>query len=217
VSTETAESGGVRGGEAKRSAPRATQQGLTLLEVVIALLLFAMISVMLLSGQSSASEAAYRAQVARDVSELLAIRCNLVALDPDDYESGDSGTFPATGKSTRILDEEKVFGDRYEGYTWEVQIEETIGSGATTTARVGGSDPRNLLFAEEGSSPDAPGGSDEAEVEPEEVDRLLLIQVTVFPPGYDPLDLGREGAMRPRVVWTAIPLPEEEEEGTTTR
>ncbi len=198
---------------AARLAPR----GLTLLEVVIALLLFAMISVMLLSGQSSAAEAAYRAQVARDVSELLAIRCNLVVLDPADYESGDSGTFPASGKSTRILDEEKVFGDRYEGYTWEVQIEETIGSGATTAARVGGSDPRNLLFSEEGSAPDAKSGTEEADVEPEEVDRLLLIQVTVFPPGYDPLDIGKEGAMRPRVVWTAIPLPEEDAEGTATR
>ncbi len=192
-------------------------RGLTLLEVVIALLLFAMISVMLLSGQSSAAEAAYRAQVARDISELLAIRCNLVALDPSDYESGEQGWFPATGKSSRILDEEKVFGDRYEGYRWEVQIEETIGSGATTAARVGGSDPRNLLFTEEGSAPDEKGSADEAEVEPEEVDRLLLIQVTVYPPGYDPLDAGKEGAMRPRVVWTAIPLPEEEQEGRSTR
>ncbi|NJN14770.1 MAG: type II secretion system protein [Planctomycetes bacterium] len=182
-------------------------RGLTLLEVVIALLLFAMISVMLLSGQSGAARAAERAQVARDMSELLALRLNLIALQPDDYESGEQGWFPATGKSSRILDEEKVFGERYEGYRWEVQIEETIGSGTTQTASIGGSEPRNLLFAEEGSATEA---TESAEVEPEEVDRLLLIQVTIYPPGYEESHAGEEGWLQPRMVWTAIPLPEEE-------
>ena len=92
------------------------ERGLTLLEVVIALLLFAMVSVMLLSGHARASDAVLRATVDREIAELLAFRLSIIALQPEEYEDGDMGDFPSSGASTRLVDEDKLFGDRYPGY-----------------------------------------------------------------------------------------------------
>lgn len=191
---------------------REVARGFTLLEVVIAILLFAMMGVMLLGGHSKAARSLDRAQTARDMAELLGLRLNLVALQPEEYQDGDRGEFPATGVSTRLVDEEEVFGDRYEGYTWEVNIYETIGAGAGGSVSVDGGDARNLLFEEEGGT--TGGGEEEEEVTAEQVDRMLFIRVTVFPPGFEegaPLD---ELSLLPHSVWTAIPLtPEETTEG----
>jgi len=41
---------------------------------------------------------------------------------PEEYEDGDTGRFPADGVSTRLVDEEEVFGTLYEGYTWELEM-----------------------------------------------------------------------------------------------
>jgi len=127
------------------------QRGLTLLEVVIALMLFAMISVFLLSGHAQATDATLRAQVEREMAELLSLRINLIALQHEDYEDGDSGGFPYSGASDRLVDEQDVFGDLYLGYTWEVSMERTIGTGATGPVSVDDGEQRNLLFAEEGA------------------------------------------------------------------
>jgi hypothetical protein len=187
------------------------ESGLTLLEVVIALLLFATMSVFLLGGQSEASEAVLRAEIERDMAELLSLRINLVALEWEDYEDGDTGEFPASGASERLVDEGEVFGDRFEGYTWALELEETIGSGATGPARVDDSEPRSLLFTEEGTSAE---GTDEEEISVESaaVDRLLFIRVTVYPPGYEEVGPDEEDfVLRPRSAWTAIRLPVDEE------
>lgn len=185
-------------------------RGLTLLEVVIALMLFAMISVFLLSGHSQAADSTLRAQIERDMAELLSFRLNMIALNHEDYEDGDSGGFPHTGVSDRLVNEEEIFGDRFAGYTWEVEMSETIGAGATGAVSVDDSEPRNLLFAEEGTG----GNTDEEEpqVGADEVDQMLFIRVTIYPPEYDPgtpvedVDV----ALRPRSAWTAIHLPREE-------
>jgi hypothetical protein len=186
--------------------------------VVIATLIFALMGVMLLGGHAKATRSLDRAQVARDMAELLGLRLNLVALQPEEYEDGDRGEFPDTGKSTRIVDEEKIFGDRFSGYTWEVNLYETIGAGAGTSVRVEGGEPRNLLFAEEGGGT-TEGGEAEAEEEPEvaadEVDRMLFIRVTIYPPGYEEGDEAEEEALLPRSAWTAIHLPDTETETGT--
>ena len=132
-----------------------SSRGLTLLEVVIALMLFAMISVFLLSGHSQAADATLRAQVEREMAELLSLRINLIALEHEEYEDGDSGGFPYSGASDRLVDEQDIFGDHYLGYTWEVQMEETIGTGAAGPVSVDDSDPKNLIFEEEGAASDA--------------------------------------------------------------
>ena len=49
--------------------PPSSQAGLTLLEVVIALLLFAMMAVFLLSGHARAADAVLRMQVEREMAE----------------------------------------------------------------------------------------------------------------------------------------------------
>ena len=189
------------------------ERGLTLLEVVIALLLFAMVSVMLLSGHARASDAVLRATIDREIAELLAFRLSIIALQPEEYEDGDTGDFPASGASTRLVDEEKLFGDLYGGYRWRVEMLPTIGAGADQTVSVGGGEPRNLLFEEEGSA-SSDDASQESEVEADNVDEMLFIRVTIYPPGYD--DHASEDeedlALRARSAWTAVPLPDEEAE-----
>ena len=189
------------------------ERGLTLLEVVIALMLFAMISVFLLSGHGQAADATLRAQIERELAELLSLRINLIALQHEEYEDGDTGEFPHSGASDRLIDEQEIFGDLYLGYTWEVEMEEMIGTGATGPVSVGDSEQKNLLFAEEGAV--AQGSDDEdVNVEQDEVDQMLFIRVTVYPPGYDrsiPIE-EQETALRPRSAWTAIHLPPEEDE-----
>ena len=186
------------------------ERGLTLLEVVVALLLFSIMSVMMLGGHGRAADASLKAEIARDMAELLSLRLNLVALQHDEYEDGDEGGFPQSRASTRLVDEEEIFGDLYEGYRWSVEIQETIASGAGGAVSVGGGDPRNLLFDEEGTG--AADDEEEAEVEVEEVDRMLFIRVTVYPPNYDESEADLEGAVQPRSIWTAVHLAPEETE-----
>ena len=56
---------------------------------------------------------------------------------------------------------------------------------------------------------------DATSVQAEEVDRMIFILVTVYPPRYDELsEEEREDAgMRARSAWTAVHLPPEESEG----
>lgn len=195
------------------NAAAGSQRGLTLLEVVIALLLFSVMALFLLSGHARASDAVLRAQVEREMAELLRLRIDLAALEYDEYRDRTTeGTFPGR-VSTRILDEEKVLGDYFAGYRWEVVITETIGAGASGQVQIQGGDTVGLLFEEEGGA--TAGEDDEGEAkEPGEVDRMLFIQVTVYPPGYDEASPEeREEAMRPRSAWTAVYLPPEQQEG----
>jgi len=198
---------------ADRAAARRPVRGLTLLEVMIALMLFALMSTVLLSGQGTAAQSIEKAEVMRDMAELLGLRLNAVALQPDDYEDGDTGEFPAVGQSTRIIDEEKLLGDRYAGYTWEVRISETVGSGAGGNVSIDGGDPLGSLFREEGATADetgsTPAAEEEEEIAADQVDRMLLIEVTVYPPNWDEEDRDDPEAIQPRSAWTAVPLPAE--------
>jgi hypothetical protein len=196
------------------------ESGLTLLEVVIAILLFALMCVLLVSGQGEAADSAFRAQTERDMAYLLPERLKLVALDPDDYKDGEEGEFPAHGKSSRLVDEEKVFGNRYPGYRWRLERIETVGAGASEPVRIEGLDGVAApLFAEEGGGAGAGASSrperasDIADVKPEDVDRMLFLRVTIFPPGYDPsVTEEGPGVVLPKSAWTAIPRRTEEAE-----
>ena len=126
-------------------------RGLTLLEVVISLLLFSMMSMFLLSGHARATDLVLRAEIEREMAELLRLRVDLIALEYEDYRDGpDAGEFPSR-VSTRIVDEEKVLGDRYAGYRWEVELQEVIGAGAGGAVEIEGGDTHDLLFPEEGT------------------------------------------------------------------
>lgn len=190
------------------------ESGLTLLEVVIALLLFAMIAIFLLEGHSRAADAVLRMQVEREMAELLRLRLDLASLEHEEYREGTTeGTFPAT-VSRRIVDEEKVLGARYSGYRWEVTISAALGAGASGKVEVQDDRTYEPLFGEEGSvATGAEGEEDEASVmQAEDIDRMLLIEVTVYPPGYDPLEAGENG-LQPRSAWTAVYLPPDQETG----
>jgi prepilin-type N-terminal cleavage/methylation domain-containing protein len=201
------------GVRAERGFTRARERGLTLLEVVIALLLFAMIALFLLEGQSAASDKVLRMQIEREMAELLRLRLDLAALEHEEYREGTTeGVFPAT-VSRRIVDEEKVLGDRYPGYRWEVTITAALGAGASGKVEVE-DDTYEPLFGEEGSVATGTGEEeDEASVmQAEDIDRMLLIEVTVYPPGYNRSEAAKD-APQPRSAWTAVYLPPDEAEG----
>jgi len=192
------------------------RRGLTLLEVVIALLLFALMSTVLLTGQGTAARAVERAEVMRDMAELLSFRLNMIVLQPGEYEDGDSGQFPASSKSSRLVDEDEIFEDRYRGYGWEVTIQETIGAGASGNVTIDGEEIGAALFGEEGGG----GGGEEAgegdeDVQADAIDRMMLITVTVYPPGWEEADREEEDAIMPRSAWTAIHLPEDPDDSGT--
>jgi type II secretory pathway pseudopilin PulG len=193
---------------------RPGERGLTLLEVVIALLLFALMSMLLLSGQARASEAVLRAEIEREMAELLRLRIDLVMLEYEKYREGSSeGGFPGN-VSNHIVDEEELLAgwQGIEGYRWEVVITETLGAGAQGNVEVEGGDTYEPLFAEEAGS-SAEEDTEADVVQPEEIDRMLFIHVTVYPPGYDDQsDDDRDLALQPRSAWTAIHLPNEEED-----
>ena len=134
-----------------RPPSASAQRGLTLLEVVIALLLFAMIAIFLLEGHARASDAVLRMEVEREMAELLRLRLDLAALEHEEYREGTTdGVFPAT-ISTRIVDEEKVLGDRFPGYRWEVTITPMLGASNTSgTVEVQDDRTYDPLFPEEG-------------------------------------------------------------------
>jgi hypothetical protein len=179
---------------------------------MIALMLFSLMSTILLTGQGTAARSIEKAEAMRDMAELLSFRLNMIVLQPDEYEDGDRGTFPESSKSSRLVDEEDVFGDRYEGYTWEVTIAETIGAGSSGSVSIEGGEPQNALFSEEGGGGAEGEGGEEEDVEADQVDRMMLITVTVYPPNYDEADADDPDSVKPRSVWTAINLLEEESE-----
>ncbi|MFQ5843406.1 MAG: hypothetical protein ACE5JG_00285 [Planctomycetota bacterium] len=202
------------------------ERGITLLESVLALLLFVMMGMLLLNSQGDAAEAALDAEIARDIAFLLPFRLNLIALDPDDYqEDSEVGEFPAQGHSSRLVDEEEVFGDRFRGYTWRMEREEVVAGGAEGTVQVADAGVRELLFPEEGgyagdgeeaaAAPAEPEDGDYDEVDADSVDLMLFIRVTVYPPGFDPnrsVTAEEGGGIGPRSAWTAVLIPKEEEE-----
>jgi prepilin-type N-terminal cleavage/methylation domain-containing protein len=190
------------------------ERGLTLLEVVIALLLFSLMAMFLLSGQARAADSILRARIEREMAELLRLRLDLAALEYDEYREGTTeGDFPSD-VSSRILEEDEVLGDRFEGYRWEVTITETIGAGATNTVEVEGGDQHDLLFAEEGTATEDQDDDETTTVQAEEVDRMVFILVTVYPPRYDELteEEREEAGMRARSAWTAVHRPPDEGE-----
>lgn len=194
--------------------PSSREKGLTLLEVVIALLLFAMIAIFLLDGHARAADAVLRMQIEREMAELLRLRLDLAALEHEEYQEGmTEGTFPAT-ISTRIVDEEKVLGDRFPGYRWEVTITPMLGASNTSgPAEIQDDRTYEPLFNEEGGSVADGGEQDASVVQAEEIDRMLFVQVTVYPPGYDPAE-SDDDALQPRSAWTAVYLPPDgDEEG----
>jgi len=208
----------------KRGGGSPGERGLTLLEVVIALLLFAMIAIFLLDNHANAADRVMRMQIEREMAELLRIRLDLAALEHEEYREGTTeGTFPAN-VSTRIVDEEKVLGDRYPGYRWEVTITATLGAGGAGRTEVQNDRTYEPLFAEEagngaGSASASGTGTgtgkdkDAAVVQAEDVDRMLFVQVTVYPPGYDEVaDSEREDALQPHSAWTAVYLPPDQED-----
>jgi hypothetical protein len=178
-------------------------------------------SMFLLSGHARATDLVLRAEIEREMAELLRLRVDLVALEYEDYRDGpEAGEFPSR-VSTRILDEEKVLGDRYAGYRWELELREVIGAGAGGTVEIEGGETHELLFPAEGVSGADETGQEEI-VQADQVDRMLFIRVTVYPPGYEEIGYVQDGEerspIRPRSAWTAITLPPDEDEtGGTVR
>lgn len=188
------------------------ERGLTLLEVVVALLLFSLMAMLLLSGQSAASDSLLKARTERQIAYLLPLRLNLVALDPEAYEDGEEGAFPSDIEN-RFFDESKVFGPECDGFRWRVEKAETIGAGSDGAAKIPGGDSLDMLFSEETQTPEDEG-EEAPEVEAASLDRMWFLRVTVYPPGWNESlsEEEKQALPKPRSVWTAIPIPATEEE-----
>ena len=95
-----------------------------------------------------------------------------------------------------------------------------LGAGASGKVEVKGDRTYEPLFGEEGAaSTGTTTGNGEKEdaavVQPEEIDRMLFVQVTVYPPGYDASEAETEpdDAIQPRSAWTAVYVPPDQEDG----
>jgi hypothetical protein len=181
-------------------------------------MLFSLMAMFLLSGHAAASEEVLRAEQERDMAELLRIRLDMIALQWEQYRDGSTeGEFPAR-VSDRLLDEEKVLADRFPGYRWEFEMREVVAAGAEGRVEIEGGDVIDVLFPEEGGGTEADEDELGSVVQPDEIDKMLYIRVTIYPPDYEeepavPDEDGeRVAPVRPRSAWTAIHLPAEESE-----
>ena len=169
---------------------RRGEEGLVLLEVLVALVIFATVVLAWARATDSAIEAAARANQERTLRMLAARKLAEVRAKPADYEEGGEGGF----------EEEVDFGDEnpYLDYRWTVE--------STTVVAAGYSEEPDTSFLfsvdEEAGAPEAKEGGKA----PEAVLLLrLVITVSYVPVG----DVEGEEF---RVV-TFLPAPEEEGEG----
>jgi len=95
--------------------------GFTLLELVVAITLFAFIIVHVLADREDSIKMSGEAKVIQTVRFLALAKIDEVRYDPERFGEGDSGDF------TEFDPDEPV----YENYTWEVEIKKVVAVGAS--------------------------------------------------------------------------------------
>jgi len=175
----------------RRSATSSSSdRGFTLLELVVAITLFAFIIVQVLADREDSIEMSGNAKVIQTVRYLAQSKIDEIRYDPERYGDGDSGDFADLDPDDRAL----------EDYLWEVEIKRVVAVG---TSEDSGDD---YLF-EDDEDADPIEGADGNPVEPRYVRRLMLT-VQYAPQGDVQADLSI------RIVTYLPPGPEEEEEAT---
>jgi prepilin-type N-terminal cleavage/methylation domain-containing protein len=166
-----------------------SQAGFTLLELVIAITMFAFIVVEVLADREASILLSGDARVVQTVRYLAQSKIDEIKFKADDYGERDGGDFAD-------LDPENP--EKFRNYTWELEIKRVIAVGSSED----GND-EYLFSDDEGSEPTQ--GSDGEPVAPRYVRRLTL---TV---AYEPEGEVR-GDLSIRIVTYIPDNPEEEEQ-----
>ena len=170
--------------------PAAVECGFTLLELVVALVLFAFIVVEVLADRETSIRMSADARVIQTVRYLAAAKIDEIRHDPERFGESDSDDFSELNDETQAQD--------FSAYTWELEVERMVVVGASDD-----SDDNFLFEEDEDEDPAQTQGGDP--VQPRYVRRLTLV-VRFEPEG---------GEARPELnikIVTYIPDSEEEAE-----
>jgi prepilin-type N-terminal cleavage/methylation domain-containing protein len=170
------------------SSGSAAEAGFTLLELVVAITLFAFIIVQVLADREDSIEMSGRAKIIQTVRYLALAKIDEIRYDPERFGEGDSGDFTDLDPDSPT----------YEDYTWEVEIKKVVVVGT-------GEDSGDSYLFEDDQDADPVTDSDGNPVEPRSVRRMSLL-VNYAPAGEVQPDLSI------KVVTYLPPGPDDEEE-----
>jgi len=167
---------------------RGAQEGFTLLELVIAITLFAFIIVQVLADREKSIAMSGEARIIQTVRYLAASKIDEVRYDPERYGESDSGDF------TDLDPDEPTYAD----YSWDLEIKKVVAVGTSED-----SDTNYMFEDDEDVEP-----ATDSEGNPLEPRYVRKVTLTVnYAPG---------GEVRPelsiRIVTYIPPGPEDEEE-----
>ncbi|MHC4471251.1 MAG: prepilin-type N-terminal cleavage/methylation domain-containing protein [Planctomycetota bacterium] len=171
--------------------PSPAQAGFTLLELVVALVLFAFIVVEVLADRETSIKMSADARVIQTVRYLAAAKIDEIRHDPDRFGESDEDDFSYLNDEQNVQD--------FSHYRWELEMKRLVVVGASEDGE------EDHLFEEDEEEEPAQTGEGGA-VPPGYVRRLTLV-VQFEPEG---------GEARPDLsvkIVTYIPDEEEEEEG----
>jgi prepilin-type N-terminal cleavage/methylation domain-containing protein len=168
------------------SADRARSRGFTLLELTVAITLFALIIVYVLADREKSIGLSADARIIQTVEYLAAAKMDEIRNDPDRLGDSDGGDF----------DDLKTDAQSYDDYSWEVAIERVVVAGKSEDR-----DDSYLYEADEEA--EAPTNGEGKEIGPRYVRRATL--TVRYEPG------GDERADLSVVIRTFLP-PEQENE-----
>ena len=167
---------------------RRLQAGFTLLELVVAMTLFAFIVIEVLADREKSIHMSADARNIQTTRYLAASKVDEIRHDPEQFGESDSGDF----------EELQTDWQDFSGYTWEIELKRVVA--------VGGTDERGEEFLFSEDEDETPVQDSEGnDVEPLYVRRLTL--TVRFEP---------DGELRPELsvkIVTYLPPAEEEEDG----
>jgi len=164
------------------------EAGFTLLELVVAITIFAFIIVQVLADREESIAMSGRARVIQTVRLLALAKIDEVRYDPERYGEGDSGDF------TDLYPDERF----YENFTWDLEIKKVVAVGS-------GEDSGDSYLFEDDEDADPLSDADGNPVEPRYV-RKMTLTVSYAPKGEVQPDLSIQ------VITYLPPGPEDEED-----
>jgi prepilin-type N-terminal cleavage/methylation domain-containing protein len=172
-----------------RGRPGALQAGFTLLELVVAMVLFAFIIIEVLADRETSLQISADARNTQIVRYLAAYKIDEIRHDPDTFGESDSGDF----------EELQTDWQDFTAFSWEMEVTKVVAVGSSEDA---GAD---YLFEED--SEEAPSTTADGEALDPQYVRKLRLTVRFEPDGVPRPDLSL-------TVITYLPPEPEEEEGT---
>ncbi|MEN8152134.1 MAG: prepilin-type N-terminal cleavage/methylation domain-containing protein [Planctomycetota bacterium] len=170
------------------SASAPVQAGFTLLELVVAITLFAFIVIHVLADREESIRMSGKARTIQTVRYLAASKIDEVRFDPERFGESDSGDFAELDPDDPTL----------ENYSWDLEIKKVVAVGSSEDAEA------DYMFEDDEDTDPATDGEGNP-VEPRYV-RKMTLTINYAPRGEVQPDLSI------RVVTYLPPGPEDEEE-----